>query len=142
MPHTTPEPRHVSHLERKNFFVNSEEEGHCLGPRCQPSHITTNFLGIFHGVVFHLQVGHQQLDRFFVNGILSEEMVIELENATETRLTLGKTSFYCQKWLERPLAKIKENRYFAILASVPSPSRPRVNSPFGFASWATGLIVK
>lgn len=102
MPHTTPEPRHVSHLERKNFFVNSEEEGHCLGPRCQPSHITTNFLGIFHGVVFHLQVGHQQLDRFLVNGILSEEMVIQLENATETRSTLGKTSFYNQKRLECP----------------------------------------
>ena len=55
MLNTTPvEPRHVSHLERKNFLVDSEEESHRSGPRCQPSHVTANFLGIFHGVVLHL----------------------------------------------------------------------------------------
>lgn len=74
MLNVTTEARHVSHLERKNFFVDSEEEGHSSGPGCQPSHITTNFLGIFHGVVLHLEVRHQQLHSFFVDGILSVKM--------------------------------------------------------------------
>ena len=31
---TAAEPRHVSHLERKNFLIDSEKESHCSGPRC------------------------------------------------------------------------------------------------------------
>ena len=80
------------HLQRKDFFVNGVEESHCFSPRGKPCNITANFLGNFYGVILHFKIRHQQLNCFFIDGILRMKRILrcKTEQKRMQLLELGK----------------------------------------------------